>query len=81
MADDGINDDVTDEVSDGFERIEEGGAASMTSGAQAAGNDPSGMEPSGVAERHVEGEADVQTSRAGDWNPGEQSGGGGGELY
>ena len=49
--------------------IEEGEAGQQpTSGAEATGADPAGFEPAGEA------------SRPGDWNPGEQSGGGG-ELY
>ena len=57
---------------------EEGGAGRQpASGSEAAGADPAGFEPSGVGDPANEG---GQGSRPGDWNPGEQSGGGG-ELY
>ena len=59
--------------------IEEGGAGQQpTSGAEVTGADPAGFEPSGVGDPR--GEGGGAGSRPGDWNPGEQSGGGG-ELY
>ena len=67
--------------------IQEGGADRPTSGAEATGADPAGFEPSGVGdprgaggEGGEGGEGGGQSQRPGDWNPGEQSGGGG-ELY
>ena len=76
-------DAVGDAAADG-ERVEEGAAGQPTSGSEAAGNDPAGFEPSGVGEpRRQGGEGEGggggESSRPGDWNPGEQSGGG--ELY
>jgi hypothetical protein len=73
--DDRINDDATDEVTDGIGRIEEGGTGPTASGAEAAGNDPAGLEPSEVGDSRRD-EGGGQPTRAGDWNPGEQSGGG-----
>ena len=58
-----------------------GGADPPASGPEAAGADPAGFEPSGVGDPAGEGGAGgAQSQRPGDWNPGEQSGGGG-ELY
>jgi hypothetical protein len=63
-------------------RVEDGGAGRPASGAEAAGNDPAGFEPSNVGEpRRQGGEGGGGGARPGDWNPGERSGGGGGELY
>ena len=74
------NNDAADAgTTGGDSNIDEGGASQPTSGTEAAGNDPAGFEPSGVGAPQAEDEGD-QPSRAGDWNPGEQSGGGG-ELY
>ena len=79
-----INNDAADAATAG-ESIDDGGDARPTSGAEAAGQDPAGFEPSGVGDRQHqeggEGGGRAETSRAGDWNPGEHSGGGGGELY
>ena len=61
--------------------IQEDGADQPTSGAEATGADPAGFEPSGVGDPRGEGgEGGGQPQRPGDWDPGEQSGGGG-ELY
>lgn len=61
--------------------IPEGGADRPTSGSEATGADPAGFEPSGVGDPHGAGVGGgAEGSRLGDWNPGEQSGGGG-ELY
>ena len=75
------NDDAADAGTEGVvEAIEEGGAGRRpTPGAEATGADPEGFEPSGVGDR--QGEGGGEASRPGDWNPGEHSGGGGGELY
>ena len=77
------NNDAADAATAG-ESIDDGGEARPTSGAEAAGQDPAGFEPSGVGDRQQQqqgGEGGgTETSRAGDWNPGEHSGGGG-ELY
>jgi hypothetical protein len=59
---------------------QEGGADQPTSGAEVTGADPAGFEPSGVGDPQSEGSGGSEDSRPGDWNPGEQSGGGG-ELY
>lgn len=77
---DRTNDDAAHAGTAGGGRIEEGGAGQPTSGAEAAGNDPAGFEPSGVGDQSQQGEGGGESSRPGDWNPGEQSGGGG-ELY
>ena len=60
-----------------------GGAASA--GSEAACGDPAGFESSGVGDPQQgggggEGGGGDRPGRAGDWNPGEHSGGGG-ELY
>lgn len=63
--------------------IEEGDEGQWpTSGAEATGADPAGSEPSSVGDAATEGGGggEGSDSRPGDWNPGEQSGGGG-ELY
>ena len=77
---DATNNDTADAgiVSDGGSSIDEDGASQPTSGSEAAGNDPAGFESSGVGDLQQQGGGGSQ--RPGDWNPGEQSGGGG-ELY
>jgi hypothetical protein len=77
---DRTNNDAADAGTEGVvDAIEEGGAGQQpTSGSEATGADPAGFEPSGVGDRA--GEGGGEGSRPGDWNPGEQSGGGG-ELY
>ena len=79
---DRTNNDAADIAAAGGDNIEEGGAAQTASGAEAAGGDPAGFEPSGVGDpqRQGDGGEGGASARAGDWNPGEQ-GGGGGELY
>jgi len=78
------NNDAADANAGGgaIDAIEEGGAAEQpASGSEAAGGDPAGFEPSGVGAPANEGGGEGgEGSRPGDWNPGEQSGGGG-ELY
>lgn len=58
------------------------GSTTPTLGAEAAGGDPAGFESSGVGDPQQQGGAEGGEGgqRPGDWNPGEQSGGGG-ELY
>jgi hypothetical protein len=77
---DETNNDAADAGTEGVvDAIEEGGAEQQpTSGAEATGADPAGFEPSGVGDPR--GAGGGEGSRPGDWNPGEQSGGGG-ELY
>ncbi|HEX7318706.1 MAG TPA: hypothetical protein VF297_32655 [Pyrinomonadaceae bacterium] len=83
---DSTNNDAADAGTEGVvEAIEEGGTGEEpTSGAEATGADPAGFEPSGVGDPANEGggggEGSGSAPRPGDWNPGEQSGGGG-ELY
>ena len=82
---DRTNNDAADAGAEGVvDAIEEGGAGQQqpTSGAEAAGADPAGFEPSGAGDPASEGRGAGSGSdrRPGDWNPGEQSGGGG-ELY
>lgn len=60
--------------------MEEGGAGHTLSEAEATGADSAGFEPSGVGDPATEDGGDGKAPRPGDWNPGEQSGGGG-ELY
>ncbi|MFL6333603.1 MAG: hypothetical protein ACJ754_09875 [Pyrinomonadaceae bacterium] len=72
---DGTNNDAAEATTGG---TQEGRIDQPTSGAEASGTDPAGFEPSGVGDPANEGEG--SGSRPGDWNPGEQSGGGG-ELY
>ena len=76
------NEDAADAGTAGG-RIDESGAGQPASGSEAAGNDPTGFEPSGVGDPQQQGEdGGGESSRPGDWNPGEHSGGGGGgELY
>jgi hypothetical protein len=74
---DGTNDDAADATAGGGV-ISDGGSQQPTSGAEATGADPADFEPSGVGA--PAGEGGGGGSRPGDWNPGEQSGGGG-ELY
>jgi hypothetical protein len=75
---DRLNDDVAAaETADGG--IDGGGEGQPTSGSEAAGGDPAGFEPSGVGDPQRQGEGGGEGTRPGDWNPGEQSGGG--ELY
>ena len=69
-------DRTNDDAADGG--AYEGGAEQQpTSGSEAAGADPAGFEPSGVGDPQQGGGAET---RPGNWDPGEQSGGGG-ELY
>jgi hypothetical protein len=77
---DRINDDAADAGTAGDGGIDDGGEGRLTSGAEAAGSDPAGFEPSGVADPRQQGDEGGESSRAGDWNPGARSGGGG-ELY
>ena len=81
---DRTNNDAADAGTGGEASVfEEGGAGAPTSGSEAAGNDPAGLESSGVGDPQQQsggGEGGGESPRAGDWNPGEQSGGGG-ELY
>lgn len=87
--DDRTNNDAADAGAEGGGRSEARGA--VTSGAEVTGNDPAGVGEGGVGATqgggHVRGEGRASAagkgggegSRPGDWNPGEQSGGG--ELY
>ena len=90
---DRTNNDAADAGAEGRERSE--GQSAVTSGAEVVGNDPAGVGEGGVGATqgggHVRGEGRASAagageggqagegSRPGDWNPGEQSGGG--ELY
>ena len=74
---DSTNNDAAD-TGGGEGVISDGGSQQPASGSEAAGADPAGFEPSGVGD--PAGEGDTEGTRPGDWNPGEQSGGGG-ELY
>ncbi|HEX7955884.1 MAG TPA: hypothetical protein VF508_03025 [Pyrinomonadaceae bacterium] len=83
---DRTNNDAADA---GTEGVREGGnRTGGAAGAEAAGGDPAGFESLGVGDPRQqqqgggqgEGEGGGQPGRAGDWNPGEHSGGGG-ELY
>jgi hypothetical protein len=59
---------------------EGGGGASAIHSEEASGADPAGFDAGGVGDPRSEGGGGTSTgSRPGDWNPGEQSGGG--ELY
>jgi hypothetical protein len=77
---DRTNNDAADAGTAGG-RFDDGGAGQPTSGSEAAGNDPAGFESSGVGDPPQQGGegGGGESSRAGDWNPGEYSGGG--ELY
>ena len=80
---DSTNNDAADAGTPGGGQIEEGGAGRPTSGSEAAGGDPAGFESSGVGDpqqQQGEGGGGGESSRPGNWNPGEHSGGGG-ELY
>jgi hypothetical protein len=90
---DRTNNDAADAGTGGGGVFEEGGAGAPASGSEAAGNDPAGMESSGVGDPRQQQEGGAEGvhgggghegggrgERAGDWNPGEHSGGGG-ELY
>ncbi len=78
---DRTNNDAADAGTEGVvDAIEEGGSGQPTPGSEATGADPAGFEPSGVGDPQTRGgEGGGQSPRPGDWNPGEQSGGG--ELY
>jgi hypothetical protein len=71
-------DSTNNDAAAGGGAVQEGVADQPTSGAEATGADPAGFEPSGVGDPATEGVGGG--ARLGDWNPGEQSGGGG-ELY
>ena len=75
------NNDAADAGTEGVREIGNN-ESGLTSGSEAAGNDPAGFESSGVGDPQQQGggEGGGQQQRPGDWNPGEQSGGGG-ELY
>jgi hypothetical protein len=75
---DSTNDDAADAGTEGVREVGNRSESDLTSGSEAAGNDPAGFESSGVGDPQQQGEGGGQ--RPGDWNPGEQSGGGG-ELY
>jgi hypothetical protein len=78
--DDRGNDDAADAGTEGGgSEIGNGTNSAPTAGAEAAGNDPAGFESSGVGDPRQDEGGGGQPGRAGDWNPGEQSGGG--ELY
>ena len=77
---DQTNNDAADARKAGGGDTPEGVAGQQpTSGSEAAGADPAGFEPSGVGDPATQG-GEGSGPRPGDWNPGEQSGGGG-ELY
>lgn len=77
---DRTNNDAADAATAGGGQMDEGGAGQPASGSEAAGGDPAGFEPSGAGDPSQWGESGGESSRPGDWNPGEHSGGGG-ELY
>ena len=75
---DRTNNDAADAGAEGSERSE--GQSAVTSGAEVTGNDPAGVgEGRASAAGAGQGGNAGEGSRPGDWNPGEQSGGG--ELY
>jgi len=80
---DSTNNDAADSGTEGVREVGNSSESAPTSGSEAAGNDPAGFESSGVGDPQQQGgEGGGEgggRQRPGDWNPGEQSGGG--ELY
>ncbi len=80
MTESNMNDDAEDVDDMGEAEGGVTGAETITPQGEVSGDDPAGLEMSGVGDEGDEGDDSEPAGGVGDWDPSSQ-GGGGGEVY